>query len=133
MNFVCNFSTLADNTYRQRQRRMFLARWLWAPLWTEAGRIEQRVERELALRQIKDALVGKVHPTQPRSVLYVVDRPLPSPLEEERVENQYEAIWPLHPSPLASDICSLDPADDNIYDLLHFQVAGGSRASLQTV
>ena len=128
-----SFFTLADTTYRQRQRRLFLTRWLWAPLWTEAGRIEQRVERELALRQIKDVLAGKVHQAQPRSVLYVVDRPLPPVLETERVENQYEVIWPLHPSPLALDTDSLDPADDNIYDRLHFQVAGGSRVSLQTI
>ena len=126
-------SFIADTTYRQRQRRIFLTRWLWAPLWTEAGRIEQRVERELALRQIKDVLTGKVQQAQPRSVLYVVDRPLPSPLEAERVENQYEVIWPLQSSPLVPDSNSLDPADDNIYDLLHFQVAGGSRTSIQTV
>ena len=81
-DFYFEFS-LADRTYRQRQRKIFLVKWLWAPLWTEAGRIERRIERELALIAIRDSLVGKYQPGPVPAIMYVVDRPpLPEVAEE---------------------------------------------------
>jgi len=81
-DFYFKFS-LADRTYRQRQQKIFLVKWLWAPQWTEAGRIERRIERELALVAIRDSLIGKYQPGPVPAIMYVVDRPpLPEVAEE---------------------------------------------------
>lgn len=98
---------LADRTYRQRQRKIFLVKWLWAPLWTEAGRIERRIERELALIAIRDSLVGKYRPGPVPAIMYVVDRP-PLPEVAEETADPDGPAWTVEQ----------DPAENVIYDVL---------------
>ena len=105
--FKCS---LADRTYRQRQRKLFVVKWLWAPLWTEAGRIERRIERELALVAIRDSLIGKYQPGPVPAIMYVVERPPLPEVAEETAE----------PTPNGSTrtVVGQDPPADVVYDVL---------------
>ena len=114
------FILLADQKYRRRQRVIFLIKWLWAPLWTEAGRIERRVLREVALTDIRDALLGQLKSRPEPAVMYITDRPPLTDMDPEQPNGHiYETIWPADPR---------DPPE-NVYDVLRFPV--GSRTASQ--
>jgi hypothetical protein len=115
--FSSFFFLLADQKYRRRQRIIFLIKWLWAPLWTEARRIARRVLLEVALTDIGDALLGQLKSRPEPAVMYITDMTDMDP--EQPNGHTYETIWPADPR---------DPPE-NVYDVLRFPV--GSRTASQ--
>jgi hypothetical protein len=104
-----------------------MTRLLWAPLWTEAGRIERRIRREVALGQIREALIGDPQKFKsPTSCLYVVDRPAIPQLPE----NEYGPAGGYEPAPQI-DVDPPNESVENIYDQLKFETS--SQISVKTV